>query len=267
MPELPEVENIVRGLHSHLIDLKIYFVAGEFKLLRRPLDPESWKKLKNREIKKVFRQAKYIIIELERKIRIYIHLGMTGKLIFSHDSNLINDKHSHVVIHFYDEGKRLIFNDSRRFGLFVVAKDYYINEGIDPTSSEFTFARFQEICLNSERSNLKSFLMNGEKIAGIGNIYACEILFQSKISPLRKMETCDEKEIRALHTAIVDILQKAIEAGGSTIKDYRLADNKKGSFQKKFQVYQQKICKVCQNKIEIIKQNGRSTFFCSQCQK
>lgn len=267
MPELPEVENVVRGLRPNLVDLKIDFVAGEFKLLRRPLDPESWNKLKNKKIKKVLREAKYIIIELERKIRIYIHLGMTGKLVFSNDANLIENKHSHAVMHFYDTDKRLIFNDARRFGLFVVAKDYYINEGIDPTSDDFTFERFQELCAKSERSNLKGLLMNGEKIAGIGNIYACEILFRAKISPLRKMETCNAKEIRALYDAIVNILMKAIEAGGSTIKDYRLSNDEKGSFQKNFQVYQQKVCKTCENKIETIRQNSRSTFFCPQCQK
>lgn len=186
---------------------------------------------------------------------------MTGKLVFSNDLELIENKHSHAVMHFHETDKRLIFNDARRFGLFVVAKDYHINEGIDPISDEFTFECFQELCADSERSNLKGLLINGEKIAVIGNIYACDILFRAKISPLRKMETCNVKEIRALYDAIIEILHAAIDAGGSTIKDYRLANDEKGSFQKNFQVYQQKVCKTCESDIKTIKQNSRSTFF------
>lgn len=164
----------------------------------------------------------------------------------------------------------MIFNDTRRFGLFLIEKDLQLNTGIEPFDTEFSLQKFHEICQKNSKKNIKNFLIDGKSVAGIGNIYSSEILFESRISPLRKIGELinDYAKIQVLYEAIISVLQKAIEYQGSSIDDYyRMPDNSYGNFQNYLQVYDQKICNICSNKIEKIKQNGRTTHFCTHCQK
>lgn len=265
MPELPEVENIARQLRRLLVGKTIGRVEIKTKKLRRELDVDSFRELRGHIIIGVQRQAKYLKIITNQKLQLLIHLGMTGKLLYLEED--FPDKHSHLFISFKDIKNKLIFHDVRRFGMFwVTPVNFPLKTGIEPLSEAFT-SEFLLDLLQNKTGNIKSFLLNGDYVAGIGNIYALEILFAAGISPLRQIVSLNVEEINSLRSAIQQILTKAIERGGSTIQDYRLPSGSKGSFQQCFRVYQQKTCQTCDSPITACKQGGRSSFFCAHCQK
>ena len=184
--------------------------------------------------------------------------------------------HDHVVFHF-DGGPRVIYNDPRRFGLMTLISSQELEThelfeglGLEPLSAEFDPAALARV-LDGVRAPLKSALIDQRRIAGLGNIYVCEALHRAKLSPLREAGSVLRAKIKALHTAIRAVLEEAIEAGGSTLRDHRQADGALGYFQHAFAVYDREgaACrhKGCSGAIARVAQSGRSTFYCPECQK
>ena len=276
MPELPEVETTVRGL-KFIISLSIKEIKLNRHNLRYPIQKNIPKITKNSKIKSIYRKAKYIIIQLNNSFSLIIHLGMSGRLIMSDSSEKIRNKiHDHVEI-ILNNGKKIIFNDPRRFGIFDITKSceinnhkYLYNLGPDPFSKNFNSNYFFSKIKKSS-STIKSILLNQSIISGIGNIYASEILFLSRISPLKKANKLTKYDIEIIIKSIKRVLIFAIKNKGSTLKDFRDVDGTLGNYQNKFKVYgkENSYIKVKNRNIKIIKifQNGRSTYYCPAIQK
>lgn len=279
MPELPEVETIRRDLHRKVKDKEIKFVTVNTpKIVKEPPISEFCTQIEGKVFKNINRRGKYLVIELDSGKKLVIHLGMTGLLIypFNEDSKkIINVKHNHLVFTFID-GTKLIFNDVRKFGkIYLVSNLNKIKGmaklGLDPLDDCFKEEIFVQILNKKKKSKIKSFLMNQEFIAGLGNIYVNEVLYRANIHPLRKISSLHKEEIGNLYQQIKLVLNEAIKSGGSTVADeaYLNTDGEKGKFAEKLQVYARKgkPCIRCGNIIEVLKIEGRSTFICPQCQK
>ena len=270
MPELPEVEIIKTELSDHIINSNVLETFSKAITLRGKLIPDV-SILKNQKIKKIERRNKYIIIYFNENLLI-IHLGMTGKLIFEKSLNLL--KHTHFYLKL--NNGYLTYTDARRFGVIDIFDvnsnlsniSYTKNLGVEPLESNFTYDLFSELIFK-HKTNIKKFLMDSNIICGIGNIYASEILFLSKVSPERLTTTLNKKEIKLMFENIIFVLKKAISLGGSSISDFVHTNGSSGEMQNFYNVYNRynEECKVCKNKILRIKQYGRSTYFCSTCQK
>ncbi len=263
MPELPEVETICSCLKKVLINRKLISVQVDRNDLRIPISEDFSYLLSNLVILNVYRRAKYIVIKMNNGTFLVIHLGMTGKLLYNHESN----KHDHVTFHLED-GDRLVFNDIRRFGFTFTTRNvekFFSHLGPEPLDVNYSgFDLFNS--LKKHTTEIKNALINGKIIAGIGNIYASEALFEARISPFRKANSLSDIECEILVSAIKRVLKKAIVAGGTTLKDYRNPHSDAGYFQHKLQVYKQEKCNVCNNNIKRALQSGRRTFFCQICQ-
>jgi len=280
MPELPEVETIRRGLQKKIKNKQIKnIVINVDKIVKKPPLAEFIAKIKKKKIKEIDRRGKYIIIHLDSENKLIIHLGMTGLLIYPYDNKItakeVNPKHNHLIFTFTDN-TQLVFNDVRRFGKIYLVSN--INEietlsklGVEPLEDYFTEEFFIEILNKKKNSKIKSFLLKQEFIAGLGNIYANEVLYQSNIHPLRLISSLDKEEVKNLYRQIKLVLSEAVELRGSTIADeaYRDTDGEKGKFAKKLQVYARKgePCVKCGYPIEVIRIESRSSFICPQCQK
>lgn len=276
MPELPEVETVMQGLRPHWQGNTLESVEIRRSGLRWPFPDGFCDRLSGCTIQALYRRAKYILGDLSNGQTLLIHLGMTGRMTHQNHSlgqfvyetrNL--DKHDHVVFRFQD-GAETIYNDVRRFGamdLFTTQHPLLDELGYEPLAPEFTPEVLHAI-LENRSSSIKAVLLNQKYVAGLGNIYVCEALFQSGIHPEKPALDINEQESKKLHAAIQDVLKRAIAAGGSSLKDYRQSDGNMGYFQHNFLVYgrEGKNCTVCPSKVERIVQNGRSTFFCKQCQ-
>jgi len=274
MPELPEVETIVRQLIKSGQVLNKPIVKIEFFRPNRWINitpQEVNDRLIGRSFQNVIRRGKYIILLLNDGSKIIIHLRMTGKLLWK--SALQNDeKHVREVFHFED-GTSLHFKDSRTLGRLYFLKPSQTGApldklGIEPLSSDFTEKKFQNL-LMSCNLEIKDFLLNQAKVVGIGNIYAVEILFQCNIHPQRRTKDINPSEITCLANTIPEILNKAIANEGTTILNYRTAENRTGQFQQQLKVYGKtgQPCKKCTAPIVRIVQKQRSSFFCPNCQK
>ena len=273
MPELPEVETICQGLRSNILSKLITDVSRltSFNLRQViPIGIES--KLIGNKVIDITRRAKYIQIFLSNDYVLLIHLGMTGKLLLK-EPNYIPKKHDHFVIYLNNK-QSIIYNDPRRFGLIDISHkdklsniELFKNLGIEPFSLEFTPEYFSTL-LFKKKQPIKLFLMNNKNIVGVGNIYAAESLFLSKISPIREANSLDKNEITTLHSNILFILNESIKHGGSTLKDYAAVSGEKGYFQNSFNVYgrEGQPCPICKKNIIKITQAGRSSFYCSTCQ-
>ena len=269
MPELPEVETTVNSLNilknKKVIKLDIYT-----KKLRYPVPLNKLKKIINVKIINLRRIAKYVIIDLNISNSIIIHLGMSGRLkILKINMPLRN--HDHLVFKF--NNIKLIYNDPRRFGFIDIVESDKINNiryfkklGIDALdknlSEEYLYYKFHK-----SKVLIKQLLLNQYIVAGIGNIYASEILFDAKISPLRKGKNLNKYQIGTIIKSTRKILKKAIKFGGSSINDYVAPDGVIGNFQNNFKVYGKEGLKICGFKIKKVVLYGRSTFFCSGIQK
>ena len=225
----------------------------------------------NRRILRIWRRGKYILFGLDDAQTLVIHLRMTGKLLYQ-PAGISPDKYTREVFYFAD-GSTLQFNDSRTFGrIYLLAPGEIIPSlakmGPEPFSPEFSFENIRQAMRNS-RLEIKDFLLNQNKIAGIGNIYASEILFACGIHPQRIVASLSEEEIAAIVKTVPAILQQAIDHNGTTFLNYRTAENKTGEFQKMLKVYGKtaKACTRCGTAIERIVQKQRSSFFCPQCQE
>lgn len=267
MPELPEVEIVVRGLRSYLEGRSIQSVHLFHTQLRHKLDQDLTTRLPGQSILGIERRAKYIFMQLS-DTNLVVHLGMSGKLV-GKPADYIKQKHDHIVIEL-DNGEMLVYNDPRRFGMFYMSKDapsaHLANLGPEPLGDWDAQQLYTQS--RGKKQAIKSFIMDQKVVVGVGNIYACEALFHSHIHPLTPAKDIDMAACKDLVSAIKATLSSAINQGGSTLKDFRGADDNLGYFQQSLYVYGQKgkACQTCGAEIEMLKVSGRSTFFCAQCQ-
>ena len=269
MPELPEVETTVKSLNI-LKNKKVINVDIHIKKLRYLVPNLDLKKIINYKITNLRRIAKYIIIDFDNVKSVIIHLGMSGRLKIV-KPNIALNKHDHLVFKF--NNLKLIFNDPRRFGFVDIVNLEKINNisyikrlGIDALDNKLTEDYLYNKFKNSQVL-VKQLLLNQYIVAGIGNIYACEILYDAKISPLRKGSSLKRSHIGTILKSSRKILRKAIKYGGSSINDYISPDGTLGNFQKNFKVYGRAGYKIKGNEIKKVVLHGRSTFFCPDIQK
>lgn len=265
MPELPEVETIVRDLCECIVGLRVKAISELRKGTVINSNDIAVERLG--VVKSVERRGKYIFIVFDGESLISIHLRMTGKLIFAPFSDELS-KYARCFIDF-EEGGRLLFDDVRAFGKLEIIdapgrQKIEAKLGVEPLSNSFDF-EYLKRALYKKRTNLKNFLLDQKVIAGLGNIYVNEILFRSKLNPVRITTSLEETEIYILLTEIKEVLKLAIECNGTSISDYRRVDDKKGSFQNFLKIYGKSVCDKGHN-VEKIRQNGRSTYFCPICQ-
>ena len=278
MPELPEVETIVNELNKVLKNRKIKEVFLNWdKLLKKRIELEDFKKiLKNKRILKVSRRAKNILIELENGLILLIHLKLTGRILYGEKSFIEKDPY----LRFYlvlDNQKIMALSDLRKFAKILLIKKEELEKiedlkdlGPEPLDKDFTLEKLIEK-LKNKNKKIKEVLMDQKVIAGIGNIYANEILWEAEINPFKLSKDLNQKEFENLYKAIRKVLSLAIKYQGSTISDemYRDIYGKEGEYGKIRKVYQREgeKCFRCQSKILRKVQNGRSTFYCPKCQK
>ena len=287
MPELPEVEIVKQSLDQNIQQKKIKKVIIKNRNLRFKIPIKFEELLKNKLINKVTRFSKYLILNFSDDTFCLIHLGMSGTihLIKKKNSNKFSNtsfysspnlpkKHNHVEIYFKD--LRVVYNDPRRFGFFKFVdskkslKDKFIHLGPEPFSKTFNLEYFFSYFSNKKK-NIKSFLIDQKFVSGIGNIYASEILFLSKINPKKQAMKLSKEDCKKIIFFSKKVLSKAIKKGGSSIRDFKNVSGKNGNFQKEFKVYQRENLdcqrKQCTGKIRKIFISNRSTFFCNKCQK
>lgn len=286
MPELPEVQTIVSDLNKKLTNKKIKRTEVRLKKVIKSDYTSFISALEKNSFKKITRRGKLIIIELVQKEKfLIIHLRMTGQIIYQdhkkiiaggHSDHALNmdlpNKHTHIILHFEDGGK-LFYNDQRQFGVVKIANLTELEEikkkfGIEPLEKEFTLKNFLDLVKN-KKTNIKAFLLNQRYIAGIGNIYADEILFASGVLPTRNIETLTKIEKKKIFINTSQILTKAIKNRGTTFNDYVDADGHKGNFIKFLKVYGRdgQPCTKCKTIVEKAKVAGRGTRYCPICQK
>lgn len=271
MPELPEIETVKNGLSPAIMGKKILRAETLRLDLRRKAPENTSNLLQNATVLSLSRRSKYLFIHLDNAQTLIIHLGMSGRFTFK-PIGTTAIKHDHLILHF--EHTQVHLNDPRRFGFYDLQPTnalpnlpYIQTLGVEPLEKNFTDELFIEI-MRKQNRNIKQSIMDGSKIVGIGNIYACEALFEAGIYPENVSKCVPGSSLIRLRCVIVRVLEEAIEAGGSTLKDYKKADNSMGYFQHRFKVYDRegKPCFNCNTPIKRIKQNGRSTFYCPKCQ-
>ena len=287
MPELPEVEIVKQSLAKKIEQKKIKKVIVRNRNLRFKIPLKFEELLKNKTIKKVTRFSKYLIFNFSDSSFCLIHLGMSGTIHLIKNNNLskstntsfynlsmLPKKHNHVEIQFGD--LKIIYNDPRRFGFFkfIDNKQKLIERfnhlGPEPFYKVFNLGYLTNYFLNKKK-DIKSFLLDQKFVSGIGNIYASEILFFSKINPTTAAMKLSKKDCKYIILFSKKVLNRAIKKGGSSIRDFRDTLGKSGNFQKEFKVYQRENLncprKKCIGKIKKIFISNRSTFFCNTCQK
>jgi len=284
MPELPEVETIVRDLAKELKHKKITAVRSLDKKVFQLSEPEK-KSLIGEKIRSIRRRAKMIIFDLGGR-HLIIHLKLTGQLVLKKKDGVLAGGHpvvnsggelpnkfSRVIFKFNDKTV-LFFNDIRRFGwvrLLNGAEFLKFNQelGVEPLSSDFTLENFKEILRQRQKTTVKQALLEQKYIVGIGNIYADESLFAARLKPFRRVETLTAWEIKKIWQAIPKILRKAIKHRGTSFSDYVDARGKAGGFIKYLKVYGRtgEKCESCGGLIKKAKLGGRGTHWCDRCQK
>ena len=272
MPELPEVETTIRYLNKKVNGKKIVSIKKSQKKLRKNLNQKDFNTIKGKKIKEVKRFAKYILIELSPLSFIVIHLGMSGRLKFYFKENYQREKHDHIILEF--EKFFIVYNDPRRFGMFFALQNYneikyfFRNYGIDLLLDKINFPKIREI-FKKKSVSLKQALLDQSIFVGLGNIYANEALFHSRLSPLRLTNSLNSKEILKLIKSCRYVLKLSLKNGGSSINDYKSPDGTLGSFQNMFSVYQKSEVALKNQSFPVKKiiQNGRSTFFSPTLQK
>jgi formamidopyrimidine-DNA glycosylase len=270
MPELPEVETTIRGLKP-IVNSTIHTIEIHTPKLRFFIPKKITRIKKGINFKNVSRIGKYIFIHLNNNNTIIIHLGMSGRLRLINKNKFNKQKHDHFIIR-TNQDQCLIFNDSRKFGFIdytsknnVFKKRYILNLGKDALSVSMT-GKYLFLKINKSVVPIKQILLNQSIIAGIGNIYASEILFNARISPFRRGKDFTLEESNQLVSSIKKILKMAIKAGGSTLRDYVSADGIVGNYQGNFRVYGKDGQKILGKIIKKIVQYGRSTYYCPKIQ-
>jgi formamidopyrimidine-DNA glycosylase len=275
MPELPEVETVLRALKPHLINDSFTVIKTHVSKLRTPLDITDRPELLNQKITNLWRRAKYIILELENDYGLLMHLGMTGSWRLESPS-IERQKHDHAEF-YLSSGLVLRYNDSRRFGQIMIIESiniitkYKLLFKLDPEplTHDFNTRYLKNIC-QGKKKPVKSLIMDNAIVVGVGNIYASESLFHAGINPLLPAGSISRQRLQRLVTAIKNVLQTAIDAGGTTIKDYTSLNGEEGNFGRELKVYGKtgEKCNKCAR--GIIRQtylSGRSTFYCPVCQR
>jgi len=271
MPELPEVETIKLGLLDKVLGKEIKDVdIKEPKLVS--FEVTKFKKaVSGAVISNVRRRAKLLILDLSNKNSVIIHLKLTGQLIYQGKEG----KSTRAIFYFTD-GTRLVFNDWRKFGYFKLVPTDKVEEffqkqefGPEPLEKNFTLECFYKILKKKPKSKIKPFLMDQKNIAGIGNIYSDESLFDAGISPLRLIKDLSEEEVKKLYKSIIKILKEAIRYKGSSVDAYVDIEGGKGQFVPHLKVYRRtgQKCFRCGGTIKRITLGGRGTHFCPKCQK
>lgn len=268
MPELPEVETVKNVLKRNLLNLKIKKVEIYYPDMIKT-DLNKFKKdLINQEFKDIKRLGKWLIFELSNYFLVS-HLRMEGKYFYT-DCQEVN-KHEHIIFTL-SNNKRLKYHDVRKFGvMYLVNKDKLFIDtplnklGLEPFSTDLTIKYLKEK-LKNKKNSIKTVLLDQEIIAGLGNIYVNEVLFKSRIHPLKKASLLTDLELQSIIDNSRIILTDAIEKGGTTIRSYTSSLGVTGSYQDNLLVHTKSVCPLCNTKIEIIKINGRSTYYCKNCQ-
>jgi len=269
MPELPEVQTTVKGLQI-LINNKISDVKINSTKIRYDIPKDIKKIIKNKKFIRIYRIGKYILFDLNNHYSLVIHLGMSGRLQIITLSNLSKKKHNHIVLSI--KNKKLLFNDPRKFGFVDIKKtkaiyntEYIKILGLDALDEKLN-NKYLKNKIGRSIVPIKQILLNQKIISGIGNIYASEILYDAKISPFISGFKLSDEEMTRIIKSTKKILIKAINAGGSTLRNYSSSDGTLGNFQKYFKVYGKEGQKISGKKIKRIIQYGRSTFFCPDVQ-
>jgi formamidopyrimidine-DNA glycosylase len=293
MPELPEVETVRRGLVPAMEGVRIARVTAHRGDLRFPLQKDFAARLDGRKVTGLGRRAKYLLADLDSGDVLLMHLGMSGSFRVTlgkngktpgtfHYPRSENRTHDHVVFEM-GNGAVIAFNDPRRFGYMkIVARANLDDEpflkalGPEPLGNAFDAAMLAQACAG-KKTSLKATLLDQRVVAGLGNIYVCEALFRAHLSPKRQASTLATKagapteHAKKLVEAIRTVLNAAIEAGGSSLRDHRQTSGELGYFQHSFQVYDREgePCRTrgCRGTVKRFTQNGRSTFWCPSCQK
>jgi formamidopyrimidine-DNA glycosylase len=275
MPELPEVETVRRGLALRISGRRIVRAELRRQDLRRPFPPMLAERLDGARIGKLARRGKYILIELDEAGLLLLHLGMSGRITTGAATDA-DAKHDHVVLTL-DDGTVIRFNDPRRFGLIDYLKrgeatQHPLLAGLGPEPLEPAFSgAYLAAALAGKMTPIKSALLNQRTVAGLGNIYVCEALFRAGISPKRLAMAIGRTRAEKLVAGIRSVLTEAIEAGGSSLRDYVQADGELGYFQHRWAVYGHEgdPCPGCDcaGGVTRIVQSGRSTFFCAKRQR
>ena len=292
MPELPEVETVRRGLQPVMEGAKILHAEARRKDLRFPFQKDFVARLTGQTVTGLGRRAKYLMADLGSGDVLLMHLGMSGsfRIEMKDDAKMpgrfhhLRDKdaaHDHVLFQM-SSGADIVFNDPRRFGYMkIIARDALDDEpllkglGPEPLGNEFDAAMLAHACAG-KKTTLKAALLDQRVVAGLGNIYVCEALYRAHLSPKRQASTLADKKgepndrAKKLVEAIHEVLNQAIKAGGSSLRDHRQASGELGYFQHSFQVYDREgepCGKDGSGVIRRFTQNGRSTFWCPKCQK
>lgn len=283
MPELPEVETVRRGLQPVMEGQTIARAEVNRPDLRWPFPERMAERLTGARVAALRRRSKYILADLSTNETLIIHLGMSGRMLISgdpqgrfHREHAAPEKHDHVVLHM-DSGARITFNDPRRFGAMdlaptdrVEAHKLLCTLGPEPLGNAFDETYLAD-ALKGRRTPIKSALLDQKVVAGLGNIYVCEVLHRAGIAPARSAARISQARLAALVPLIRDVLNEAIAAGGSSLRDYRQTDGELGYFQHAFAVYDREglPCQTpgCGGRIRRIVQSGRSSFYCPQCQR
>ena len=272
MPELPEVETTCRGIAPHIEGQAIIATTVRHHQLRWPIPEDLADILQDKIISRVYRRAKYCLLEIDSGTLI-LHLGMSGHLRILSPPILTPEKHDHLDIIFSNH-KVLRFTDPRRFGA-VLWTDKPIKQhrliqhlGPEPLSDEFT----QDLLYQKSRKrrcNIKSFIMDGKIVVGVGNIYANEALFLANLHPEKLAGKLTKKQSELLVSKIKEVLAQAIKAGGTTLQDFTQSDGKPGYFSQQLSVYGRanEACINCSAPIKLIQISQRATYFCAHCQK
>ncbi|HZZ24791.1 MAG TPA: bifunctional DNA-formamidopyrimidine glycosylase/DNA-(apurinic or apyrimidinic site) lyase [Roseiarcus sp.] len=291
MPELPEVETVRRGLAPAMLGARIEKVELRRADIRYPFPDRFAKRLIGQRVVDVGRRAKYLLFQLDGDETLIVHLGMSGSFRMEkatastpgkfHHERSKDPKHDHVVL-VLDNGWVVTYNDPRRFGFMDLAPTEALEQharmrglGAEPLAPEFDAVRLAALFAGS-RAPLKSALLDQKRIAGLGNIYVCEALFRARLAPSRPASVlanargAPTKAARAVSEAIRAVLEEAVEAGGSTLRDHRQANGELGYFQHVLKVYDREGLPCtrprCRGIIKRITQAGRSTFYCPVCQ-
>lgn len=278
MPELPEVETIKEALRKSVEGSTIESVFIGNRHLRMDIPANFEKLITGRQIKRLYRIAKYAIMELDNGYCIIWHFGMSGRIKLTTNKNPILEKHDHVIIK--TSSDTIIYNDPRRFGLITVSPTKSLKQnkllchlGPDPFDENLSVNYLHEKFQN-KKTPVKIALLDQSIVSGIGNIYASEALYEAGISPLRDCSSINNNELKKLISSIRQTLNKAIAAGGSTLHDYRKPDGSTGYFQFQHSVYgkEGQCCPKCKSRAKAchivkITQAGRSTYYCPNSQK
>ncbi len=269
MPELPEVETVRRSLERLIGGCLIAEVNVREPRLRKPLAPHFAAALAGRIVQSIGRRGKYLNIGLDNGQIWLIHLGMTGQLIVSNLQEPLR-KHDHIVVTLGDK-RSLRYNDTRRFGLMAIGEEAEIETlmglGVEPLTASFSTRYLWDKVQHTQRT-VKDVLMDQRVVAGVGNIYASELLFRAKVQPGRLAGTLEQAATARIVKATKAVLREAIAHRGSSISDYLDGEGQPGSFQQRFRVYDQegKPCRSCATPILRETHGGRSSFFCPTCQ-